>query len=464
MPHRAALIALLVLPACAAADQAVPRPAAVTATAPLADPGRDPPFAGTRWGLLVVDAEGRDVVAIEPDGRFLPASNTKLATVAASFHAPLPPRGGTRVAFENGDVVLWGAGDPLLSDAADCASTCVATLADAVAARHRRVRDVVGDDRLWQHDRWGGGMAWNNLWTRSGTATSALTLNANTTWLVVRPGVSGAPAVARIEDDWFTLDNRAVTGSETALSLDRQPDSRVVRLSGTIAADASEQRFPLGIDDPAAWTAHRFAVLLGARGVAVTGSARARHRIESVAPNPPAALATLEPSADETARTRLMKDSQNLFAEMALRRLGQGSAAAGLDRVAAMFSAAGAPRAGWDLSDGSGMSTYNRLSPRAVVALLRWADRQPWAKNWRATLPVAATDGTLARRFIGTPLAGRLWAKTGSLNATSALSGYFEGASGRRYTFAFFANDVPANVPSVTARMDAELVALAAQL
>ena len=40
---------------------------------------------GTRLGLLVVDEEGREVVAIRPDERFVPASNTKLYTTAAAF-------------------------------------------------------------------------------------------------------------------------------------------------------------------------------------------------------------------------------------------------------------------------------------------------------------------------------------------------------------------------------------------
>jgi D-alanyl-D-alanine carboxypeptidase/D-alanyl-D-alanine-endopeptidase (penicillin-binding protein 4) len=108
------------------------------------------------------------------------------------------------------------------------------------------------------------------------------------------------------------------------------------------------------------------------------------------------------------------------------------------------------------------MSTYNRVTPRGAVALLRWAAGQPWGAAWRATFPIAGVDGTLTRRFRGTPLEGRLFAKTGSLNATNALSGYMLGRSGRTLIFSIYANDVPDGA-SATPAMDAVLLLIAAQ-
>ena len=133
------------------------------------------------------------------------------------------------------------------------------------------------------------------------------------------------------------------------------------------------------------------------------------------------------------------KVSQNLHAELMLRRLGRqsgtGAIADGLNVVRTMLAQAGLRRTDYDFSDGSGMSTYNRVTPRGVVTLLRWAAGQPWGAAWRATFPIAGVDGTLARRFRGTALEGRLFAKTGSLNATNALSGYLLARSGRTLTF-----------------------------
>ena len=137
---------------------------------------------GTRWGVVVADDQGREVLAIAPEGRFIPASNTKVFTTAAAMRAlsmgGLTEPAGARVRLEPDgkaqDVVLEGHGDAHLSSAAGCITDCLSTLADAVAARTRRVDDVIGDDTAFPDQRWSPGMSWNNIPTRSGTGISAL--------------------------------------------------------------------------------------------------------------------------------------------------------------------------------------------------------------------------------------------------------------------------------------------------
>lgn len=436
---------------------------------------------GVRFGLVVADEAGRELVAISPDGRFMPASNTKLFTTAAAF-ATLPAlerpdaAGGASVALERErgaapDVIIEGFGDARLSSAADCATDCLAALADAVAARTRRVRNVVGDDSFYPDQRWSPGMSWNNIPTWSGTAISALTLDDNELPMRVTPTAVGEPPALDVLP-YYQIENRAVTvaAGTTDLNVDRLPRSFDLVLTGTIVQGAAPDRIRLGIDDPAHFAAWRLRALLEARGVRVSGEVRTRHR--PVAPASAAPTPGLErqllahltpPPLSEDLRT-INKVSQNLHAELMLRRLGRqrgtGAIADGLAIVRDMLARAGLRRTDYDFSDGSGMSTYNRVSPRGVVTLLRWAATQPWGAAWRATFPIAGVDGTLARRFRGTALEGRLFAKTGSLNATSALSGYLTARSGHILTFSFYANDVPDGA-SATAAMDAALVLIA---
>ena len=126
------------------------------------------------------------------------------------------------------------------------------------------------------------------------------------------------------------------------------------------------------------------------------------------AARPPAAeaLARLTPGPLIEDLTIINKVSQNLHAELMLRRVsrlvGSGSIADGQVAVRAMLSKAGVPRQDFDFSDGSGMSTYNRVAPRGAVVLLRWIAAQPWGAAWRATLPVGG-EGGLTRRY-ATPL------------------------------------------------------------
>jgi D-alanyl-D-alanine carboxypeptidase/D-alanyl-D-alanine-endopeptidase (penicillin-binding protein 4) len=321
-------------------------------------------------------------------------------------------------------------------------------------------------------------MSWNNIPTRSGTAASALTLDDNELAMRVSPGHLGGAPVLDLPP-YYTVDNRAVTvpGSAAALGYDRQPNGFVLRLTGTIGASAKPQTLRLGIDDPAHHAAWRLRQLLEARGVRVTGKVGVRHRPPgpsddpvlrngAPAPRPPRSepLASLSgpPLAGDLAL--INKASQNLHAELMLRRLGKlegsGSIADGLVVVRRMLERAGVARTGWDLSDGSGMSTYNRAAPRTMVRLLRWIAGQPWGEAWRATLPVGGVDGTLSRRFRGTALENRIFAKTGTLNATSALSGYLIARSGRTLTFSAYANDI-AEGSAATEAIDAALLLIA---
>jgi D-alanyl-D-alanine carboxypeptidase/D-alanyl-D-alanine-endopeptidase (penicillin-binding protein 4) len=141
---------------------------------------------------------------------------------------------------------------------------------------------------------------------------------------------------------------------------------------------------------------------------------------------------------------------------------GTGSIADGVAAVGAMLERAGVPRLAYDFSDGSGMSTYNRVAPRGMAVFLGWIAAQPWGAAWRSTLPVGGVDGTLAKRFKGTSLQGRIFAKTGTLNATNALSGYMIAASGRTLIFSAYANDVPEDV-TATKMMDEALALIASE-
>lgn len=462
-----------------------------------------PGIEGTRWGLVVTTMDGRELVAIRPDERFLPASNTKLFTVAAAFHRipnveqPDPAR-GTSVWIEpraDGppDIILVGGGDAMLIDAADCQRDCLSSLADTVVAnRITRVNDVVGDDRLFPDQPWGQGWSWEDVITRSGAAASALTVNSNEVALVVRPGSTvGSPAdVAWRESDvlggqyFYDLKNDAMTvetgeGVAEQLFIERLQDSSRVRVFGRVAIGAAPRTLPVSVADPAIAAAWRFRHLLAQRGVVMEGATRAAHRPVGPADDPRLRKGAPVPSQRrngmEVARLLpppliedmrfLMKQSQNQHAELLLRQLGLleggGSADDGLAIVEAMMDEIGADRSAWDLSDGSGMSVYNRVTPHTVTKLLRWTAQQPWGEQFRATLPIGGVDGTLSRRFKGTPLEGRIFAKTGTLRGTNALSGFMLTKGGEMLVFSAYANDRPQEVGSATTVLDQALVAIA---
>lgn len=473
MGRAAAMAAALVLSGCASLQG--------LASAALDAPGLE----GTRWGLVVTTMDGREIVSIRPDERFKPASNTKLFTVAAAFHrlgemtVPDPSAGASVRIVPRGDglppdIILAGGGDAMLIDADDCERDCLSSLADLVVANGiTRVNDVIGDDTPFPDQRWGEGWSQEDLIYRAGAPASALTINSNEVSLRIAPGAkAGDPVNAswRPGDEVFQLLCEALTveGDKDLLRLERLPGSNIVRLYGSMGVAVPPQTIPMAVEDPAMVAAWRLTRLLEARGVTVEGKALARHRPDAAVPlaktDSVEIARLLPPPVIEDARF-LMKQSQNQHAEVLLRRLGlvegDGSRADGLAIVEAMLNESGADRRSWDLHDGSGMSVYNRVTPRMVARFLRWTTMQPWAEAFRDTLPVGGLDGTLARRFRGTALEGRIFAKTGTLDDTNALSGFLLSRSGDMLIFSAYANDRPSGAGSATAALDSALIAIA---
>jgi serine-type D-Ala-D-Ala carboxypeptidase/endopeptidase (penicillin-binding protein 4) len=139
------------------------------------------------------------------------------------------------------------------------------------------------------------------------------------------------------------------------------------------------------------------------------------------------------------------KISQNLHVELLLRLLGKeegngGSFEEGTRVVRQFLVNAGVKDEDFFLYDGSGMSPNDRVAPRAFTTLLTYAAHQPWGAEWRETLPVAGVDGTLQDRFKNSPLKGKVWAKTGTLNEVNSLSGYVTAASGKMLAFSILVN------------------------
>ena len=139
------------------------------------------------------------------------------------------------------------------------------------------------------------------------------------------------------------------------------------------------------------------------------------------------------------------RESDNYTAEMLVKHVGalfagRGSTAAGTRIVREALTAAGVPLAGVRLADGSGLSSLNRLTAAAVVALLEAGLADPSLKDpFLGSLAVAGVAGTLEHRLQSRPARGRVIAKTGTTDAASALSGFVRD----RYAFAVLQNGRP---------------------
>jgi D-alanyl-D-alanine carboxypeptidase/D-alanyl-D-alanine-endopeptidase (penicillin-binding protein 4) len=141
----------------------------------------------------------------------------------------------------------------------------------------------------------------------------------------------------------------------------------------------------------------------------------------------------------------MLRESDNQTAELLLKELAvatghPGTTAAGAAVVADALAELGLPVERSVVTDGSGLSEDDRQTCELFQAIL---DRPVDGFDLAAALPVAGESGTLARRYLDTPVQGRMQAKTGTLNQVTARAGFVDTLPGSRISFTYVANLPP---------------------
>jgi D-alanyl-D-alanine carboxypeptidase/D-alanyl-D-alanine-endopeptidase (penicillin-binding protein 4) len=443
------------------------------------------PFNHALWGVSIADPRGHIVFQRNARRLFVPASAVKLVvTAVASALLPSDYRYRTSVyaagpvvgGVVHGDLVLYGRGDPTLSGRyLPSVFAAFDELADTLRAHGltRVTGDLIADasyfDSVTVHPSW---QSYDLNWWYAAPVT-ALAFNDNSVDFVVAPGPLGQPPAISFQPDLGLVQftNRAHTvPADSARTLDffRLPGTNVVWAEGDLPELTAPDTEYFAIRDAPAYAATAFRRSLEQRGIAVGG--RVRTSFDSTAyrgARGGAPLAEhLSPPLPDILRP-ILETSQNWFAEMLLKTLGrefrgQGSWAAGLDvERRFLIDSLRVDSTLFDLADGSGLSTWNLMAPRALVQLLLRMGSHPRAGPFLAAFPVAGETGTLQRRFSNTRLAGKVLAKTGSINHVNTLAGYLELRDGRAWTFCIELNNHTGSDREALARIDAIVSALA---
>jgi D-alanyl-D-alanine carboxypeptidase/D-alanyl-D-alanine-endopeptidase (penicillin-binding protein 4) len=439
----------------------------------LSDPALDRAHVG-----LIVQAAGSGEVLFEhqADKRYTAASTTKLITGAVALHrlggtyrwrTNLVADGQLVDGTLSGDLWVIGGGDPRVERD---------RLRDwAVAVRNAGIRridgDLIGDDRAFDGPVWGQGWMWDDLFGGWGAGVSALQLSPASIPGELRPGAEpGDLAELRILETGTELPirNRVRTGaprSEVRLRFRPSANTREVTLEGWIPGDVERVPLSLAPPHPTLHLLDVFSRTLAEQGVRVTGEMRlAREQERAAAPSWDRAYDSQPLSR---ILTRMLKRSDNQIAEAFLRTLGtegegSGSADAGLEVVEETLSGWGIEPGAVSIVDGSGLSRYTEIAPRALARLLRHTSQLPEFGIFHDALPVASVDGTLSRRFVTTAASGNVQAKTGSLAGVRGLAGFVKDGDGETLIFALLLNgyDAPGEVATALEDLLVEQLAL----
>ncbi len=447
------------------------------------------------WGVEVVDLRtGRLLYGRNAEHLYLPASNMKLFTTSAAlqmlgpdfvFRTTVESDTGPDAQGRVGDLYLVGRGDPELGPRTfpytykgpkQPADTAIQQLAEQVKARG--VEEVTGklvaDDSYFIYEPFANNWAADDLQWGYGAPVTALAFNDNSLTLHMRPGPKvGAQGIVSLEplSDYYTLKVNLETtaaGTQSEIYVERLPGSMELDVWGQIALDAAERKDTVAIANPPLVAGELLRQALEARGIKVDGPVEVKHltRLQAVGsaqpfPKPPDRVVLAEhdspPLSQET--KVINKESQNLHAEMLLRTIahekkGYGSLTVGLEVLKEFLAQVGIDPNETYFSDASGLSREDLVTPHAIVQLLRYMAQSPNFKVLFDSLPASGQDGTLQNRLEGPRMAGRVHAKTGSVEHVNTLSGYMVLPSGRRLVFSIMANNHPLKDRAGVANVD----------
>ncbi|MBK7877592.1 MAG: D-alanyl-D-alanine carboxypeptidase/D-alanyl-D-alanine-endopeptidase [Planctomycetes bacterium] len=402
-----------------------------------------------------------ELVALHADRSLRPASNLKLVTTAAAL-ALLGPEWEFRTPFVSdapivegrlaGDLVVRASGDPLYDpEARGEVAELLAPALDALVAAGVRGIDgaLVLDEGDFQAPE--PGPAWpteKEWWKEYCALAGGFSANAGCLTANVLAG-EGTNARVDVRPRGHAFPERLgvrTVGAKQAL------DVRVGALNGTVVVEGSIPR------DVPEWSA-RFAVadpvdLFGrvllhafqARCIAVRGGlVRARR------PTTPREreLASLR-SPLARVLVPINTDSNNACADQLFLALGHALAGRGTRAGGRAATASALERLGIDPAslvqvDGSGLSRENRVTARQITALVDavLCGHPAAAELYLDSLAVGHETGTLDGRMKDQRLAGRVRAKTGFINGTSALSGILDAEDGRTLVFSILVEYPP---------------------
>lgn len=313
-------------------------------------------------------------------------------------------------------------------------------------------------------------------------APDALLVNFKSVVLTFQPDTAAGVAHVRSEPPMAGLAidatvplSRTGCGDWRGSLQARFNDADTIRFEGRYPGSCGERVWPVAYQDPASYAARSLEGLWRATGGAITGEVRAGL-------TPPGARLLHEarslPLSDII--TDVNQWSNNVMAQQVFLTLGRLSPTRVLtestlaDRLApvrtARFERSREVVASWwkrtfgqrytapVMDNGAGLSRIERITPEALVGLLRHAAVHPKGEQFVQSLSIAGVNGTTARMARGANSAarGNAWLKTGTLRDVTGIAGYVNAANGSRYAVVGFINhpNAPAARPALEALVE----------
>jgi D-alanyl-D-alanine carboxypeptidase/D-alanyl-D-alanine-endopeptidase (penicillin-binding protein 4) len=407
-------------------------------------------------GILIVNLSNQKTIyQHQADRNFTPASNAKLFTAAASLWAL-----GVDFKFKttlwsnatidqqgklNGNIYFKFSGDPSLT------SEDLQKLVEQLKQTGMKQINgqVILDASAFDRIGLGPGWMWDDHNQCFSAPITAIMINHNCFDFYLKSATVDQPAIVLNKENsnpYMQIENRTKTVSTASdtCPLDLKANNKNhYLLSGCATQSEKELHLNPAIRNPLHYAQQLIADQLQQAGITYANHIKLGH-----VPSSAHLIAThTSKPLSELVKT-MLKESDNLIADALFKKLGQitfqqqGNWLNGQKAIAQILH----QKTGLDFSknklvDGSGDSRYILVTPKQIVTLLKaiYADASI-RSVFVDSLPIAGVDGTLQERLQTPSVKGSVFAKTGTMENVSSLSGFIRTRHHRWLVFSIMSN------------------------
>lgn len=360
----------------------------------------------------------------------------------------------------NGNLYISGSGDPAFGSARWGKNYEYQLTSYLQSVRNAGISEITGDVVLMKSgvedfdvaDTW----AWNDLGNYYGATPFLFNFNENMFTAYFEGGTTfGDATVVKtmkpLSTSWriFNKVTTAERGSGDNVYMYSTPLNNVILMKGTIPVNAGNFAIRGSIPNPALAFGELLYNKLTENGIPVGGSIRLQSNLStdlkllSVESSPP--LSELAASCNYF--------SINLVADALLKKMGEiqsgkFSYETGIASVKNFWKKRGVDVTDLNIKDGSGLSPSGTISARVMTDILASESTSINFNTFISTIPKLGVSGTVAGLGRGTKAQGKVWVKSGSIDATRAYAGYFKTADGELMSFMIVVNRYNDNAKS----------------
>lgn len=452
---------------------------------------KDPDLAHATWGVSVLKAKTGDLVTSYNSHLSLtPASTLKVVTTAAALdilgkdfryqtHLEYDGVLDTITGTLKGNIYIRGGGDPSLgSELFRQKGDTLITDKWAMLLKQKGILSVegavIGDASVFEDEMIPSTWIWADIGNYFGAGASGLTFMDNKYTVYYRSGAA-AGDTTYITKIWPSIPGLVVSnyvragGSGDNAFIYGAPYSFMRYVTGTIPTGKTNYEVDGSIPDPPLFCAQVLEGALKREGITVSSNATTIRQQKTDGTFKRSKRTLLHthhsPTLEQIVYYTNLK-SNNLFAEHLLKTIGWkktgfGTDSAGKNAVINYWSSKGVKTDGLFISDGSGLSRSNAITPYQLTAMLRVVWQSPWQQAFYSSMPVAGRSGSLSSLCVGTCAENNLRAKSGYITRARGYAGFVKSRKGEELAFAVLANNYTCTPAQMKKKMERLMVLIA---